>query len=43
MTTANRMKLEVSVGYASMTYEIVRPLMDGRVGIEGKRYRVEPI
>jgi len=35
MTTANRMQLEVSVGYASMTYEIVRPLMDGRVGIEG--------
>jgi 4,5-dihydroxyphthalate decarboxylase len=35
MATANKLKLEVSVGYASMTYEIVRPLMDGRVQIEG--------
>ena len=34
MTTGN-MKLEVSVGYASMTYEIVRPLLEGRVRIEG--------
>lgn len=35
MTTAEKMKLEISVGYASMTYEIVRPLMEGRVQIEG--------
>ena len=35
MTTAEKLELEVSVGYASMTYEIVRPLMDGRVAIDG--------
>ena len=35
MTTAEQRKLEISVGYASMTYEIVRPLMEGRVRIEG--------
>ena len=35
MANAEPMRLEVSVGYASMTYEIVRPLMEGRVKIEG--------
>ncbi len=35
MTTANKLELEVSVGFMSMTYEIVRPLMEGRVKIEG--------
>ena len=35
MATASQLQLEVSVGYASMTYEIVRPLMEGRVRIEG--------
>ena len=35
MSSSNPMKLEISVGYASMTYEIVRPLMEGRVKIEG--------
>ncbi len=35
MATASKLELEVSVGYMSMTYEIVRPLMEGRVQIEG--------
>jgi 4,5-dihydroxyphthalate decarboxylase len=35
MATASKLELEVSVGYASMTYEIVRPLMEGRTSIEG--------
>jgi 4,5-dihydroxyphthalate decarboxylase len=32
---AANLELEMSVGYASMTYEIVRPLMEGRTPIEG--------
>ena len=41
MTTADKLKLEISVGYASMTYEIVRPLMQGLVGIEG--VEIDPV
>ena len=35
MATASELKLEVSVGFMSMTYEIVRPLIERHVGIEG--------
>ena len=33
--TPEKLELEISVGYASMTYEIVRPLMQGLVEIDG--------
>ena len=35
MASPDKLKMEVAVGYASMTYEIVRPLMEGRTPIEG--------
>ena len=39
MATASKLELEVSAGFASMTYEIVKPLMAGQTPIEGVELR----